>query len=84
MDSTPGGSWITAIQPTLHYTVNEGKMVFGSQLVENSLVVHFDQAEGHYSLTQVGIDFISQCSVSFRLRINMMKLCTSLNFMETT
>lgn len=53
VDSITGDSWITSIQPTLHYTINKGRLVFGNNLVEKNLVVQFDQAEGHYSLTRV-------------------------------
>lgn len=48
-----GSAWLIGVQPSVHCTINKGQLVFGSQLVENNLVVCFTQAEGQYAVTQV-------------------------------
>ncbi|XP_019853101.1 PREDICTED: uncharacterized protein KIAA1109-like isoform X3 [Amphimedon queenslandica] len=51
-DGPAGSAWLIGVQPSVHCTINKGQLVFGSQLVENNLVVCFTRAEGQYAVTQ--------------------------------
>jgi hypothetical protein len=45
------------LQPSFHFKINKGQMVFGSQMVERSLAVYCQVAEAHYHTTKASNKF---------------------------
>jgi hypothetical protein len=41
------------LRPSLNFTINKGRIVFGNQLVERSLTLYCHTAEAHYHTMEV-------------------------------
>ena len=52
-ESNNDGEWIKKLRPSVHCSINKGRLLFGNQITERTLVVYFDHAEGQYVMNRV-------------------------------